>query len=294
MFQVNNLCHAVYWRKFIFWEDRGVMRETIGRYATRSVVAVESDETVLSALKLMSERQISCIIVLSHKEPVGILTERDIVFAANWVLGQNDLLVKDVMNKPVLTASEDMTIEQAYQLFCQHKVRHLVVLDRRLEMTGIFTQTDLVRSLRDKAFNGMDDVIQLMSPQVLSVAPDVPARYALSLMARRAVSCVVIADDSGPVGIFTERDVVRCIAKGVDLTEATVGEVMSSSVITTPMTAAPHETISLMLKKSIRRLLVVDDHGGMAGILTQTDIGRVLDRQPGKVGSLLGAAGASA
>lgn len=264
--------------EFALFKELGEMKETIGKYASRPVVAVDSEATVLEALQLMSERKISCIIVLSHGEPVGILTERDVVFAANWVLGQPELLIKEVMNKPVLTASEDMTVEQAYQVFCQHKIRHLVILDARLDMSGIFTQTDLVRSLRDRAFDGIPDVITLMSSKVLDVPLDVPARYALSLMARRSVSCVVVVEEGAPVGMFTERDVVRCIAQGIDLTDVSVGAVMSPSIVTTPVTTPPQETIGLMLKKSIRRLLVVDGDGAMAGILTQTDIGRVLDQ----------------
>jgi CBS domain-containing protein len=255
------------------------MKQTIGEYASRPVVAVESDSTVLAAMKLMSEKCISCVIVLAHGEPVGILTERDIVFAANWLLGQPDLLIKEVMNKPVLTASVDMTVAKAYSVFSQHNIRHLVVLDSRLDMAGIFTQTDLVRSLRDEAFAGISDLIELMTSKVLTVVPDVPARYALSLMARRSVSCVVVVDDSIPVGMFTERDVVRCIADGIDLTTASVGDVMSSSIVTTPMTTPPHTAIGMMQEKTVRRVLVVDDRGGVAGILTRTDIGRVLDRQ---------------
>lgn len=265
------------------------MKRTIGKFATYPVAAVESEARVQEALQLMCDRRISCVIVLSHNEPIGILTERDVVFAANWLLGQPDLLVKEVMNKPVMTASEDMVVSQAYRIFCQHKIRHLVVLDARLEMVGIFTQTDLVRSLKEKAFDGLNDVSCLMSPQVLHVAPEVPARYALSLMARRSVSCVVVVEKGRPLGMFTERDVVRCIAKGIDLAVIPVGEVMSTSLYSTPLTTAPHETIGMMLKKSIRRLLVVDERGEMAGILTQTDIGRALDRQEsGLIGRLLG------
>lgn len=268
------------------------MKVTIGKLATRPVVAIESEATVQEALQVMCNRRISCIVILSHNEPIGILTERDIVFAANWLLGQPDLLVKEVMNKPVMTASEDMAVDQAHQIFSQHTIRHLVVLDRRLEMVGIFTQTDLVRSLREKAFTGVRDVSQLMSDQVLHVAPDVPARYALSLMARRSVSCIVVVENGQPVGMFTERDVVRCIAEGVDLSAIPVGSVMSHSIIATPLTTAPHESISLMLKKSIRRLLVTDENGALTGILTQTDIGRVLERQELElVNTLLGASG---
>lgn len=255
------------------------MKQTIGKYASRPVVVVAAEAKVMDALQLMSERRISCIVVVSHGEPIGILTERDVVFAANWVLGQPGLLIKEVMNKPVMTAAEDMTIEQACQVFTQHQIRHLVVLDGRLDMVGIFTQTDLVRSLKAKAFAGITDIAGMMSPQVLQVAPEVPARYALSLMARRSVSCVVVVANGQPVGIFTERDVVRHIARGVDLALVPVATVMSSTIVSAPMTAAPNDTIGLMFRKSVRRLLVVDERGAMAGILTQTDIGRVFDQQ---------------
>ncbi len=265
------------------------MKQSISRFASRPVAVVDVEATVQDALQIMSERCISCTVVLSHNEPIGILTERDVVFAANWLLGQPDLLIKEVMNKPVMTASEDMTVAQAYRIFCQHTIRHLVILDAHLNMVGIFTQTDLVRSLQEKAFDGINDVSQLMSSQVLHVTSDVPARYALSLMARRSVSCIVVMKDNQPAGIFTERDVVRCIAKGVDLSAIPVGHVMSPTVVTTSLTATPRDTIGLMLKKSIRRLLVVDEGGEMTGILTQTDIGRVLDRQqPALVDRLLG------
>lgn len=255
------------------------MIDTIGEYASRPVIAVESHSSVLDAMKLMSDKSISCVIALEHGEPIGILTERDIVFAANWLLGQPDLLINQVMNKPVMTASSDMKITQAQRVFRQHNIRHLVVLDARLDMAGVFTQTDLVRSLSSEAFTGITDVIELMTSKVLTVTRDVPARYALSLMARRSVSCVVVVEDSFPVGMFTERDVVRCVAEGVDLATASVGDVMSSSIVTVPMTTAPHATISIMQEKTVRRVLVVDDLGSVAGILTQTDIGRVLDRQ---------------
>ena len=255
------------------------MIDTIGEYASRPVIAVESHSSVLDAMKLMSDKSISCVIAFEHGEPIGILTERDIVFAANWLLGQPDLLINQVMNKPVMTASSDMKITQAQRVFRQHNIRHLVVLDARLDMAGVFTQTDLVRSLSGEAFTGITDVIELMTSKVLTVTRDVPARYALSLMARRSISCVVVVEDSFPVGMFTERDVVRCVAEGVDLATASVGDVMSSSIVTVPMTTAPHVTISIMQEKTVRRVLVVDDLGSVAGILTQTDIGRVLDRQ---------------
>jgi CBS domain-containing protein len=136
-----------------------------------------------------------------------------------------------------------------------------------------------VRSLRDKAFEGIQDISKLMSPIVFHIAHEVPARYALSQMARRSVSCVIVMENDQPVGVFTERDVVRNIAMGVDLAAVAVGAVMSPNIVSTPLTSSPQESVSLMRKKSIRRLLVVDEQGKMAGILTQTDIGRVIEKR---------------
>jgi len=271
------------------------MKQTIGKFASRPVIAIDAEARVHDALQLMSEKRISCVIVLAHDEPIGILTERDIVFAANWLLGQPDLLIKEVMNKPVMTVSEKMTVAQGYQIFYQHNLRHLVVLDDQLDMVGIFTQTDLVRSLREKTFSGVKDISRLMTAQVLQVAPDVSARYALSQMALRAVSCIVVAENGKPVGIYTERDVVRNIAKGENLTSVSVASVMTSSIVSTPKTTSLFDSVDLMLKRSIRRLLVVDEWGDMAGILTQTDIGRVLECQDkGLISHMLGDTGSPA
>ena len=251
------------------------MDRTIGQFASRPVHAVEADSKVLDALTLMSERRISCVVVLEQQEPTGILTERDVVFAAHWVLGQSALSVRDVMNNPVLTAPEVMPLNKACELFCEHGIRHLVVLDERLDMGGIFTQTDLVRALREEAFEGCEDISKLMSEDVLQVSPEVSARYALSHMARRAVSCVVVVEHNAPVGVFTERDVVRLIAEGADLTNVSVGSVMSSNLVTASSGMSPFSAINLMYDRSVRRLIVLNATGEMAGLLTQTDLGRV-------------------
>lgn len=251
------------------------MERTIGVFASRPVHAVAAKTLMIDAIRLMSERRISCVVVLEDQEPVGIITERDVVFAANWVLGQTQLLVSEVMTKPVLTAPEEMPLGKACELFREHGIRHLVVLDSRLDMGGVFTQTDLVRALREEVFEGYADISQLMTSEILHVAPGVSARYALSQMARRAVSCVVVADQGRPLGVFSERDVVRLIANGVNLNEVSVGMVMNNSLVTAASSISPFTAINLMLNRSVRRLVVLDTTGEMAGVLTQTDLGRV-------------------
>jgi CBS domain-containing protein len=245
------------------------------------VISVEADTPVIEALRLMSARRISCIVVLLNGEPVGILTERDVVFAANWVIGQPSLRIREVMSKPVLTASADTTVAEAYGLFRDNEVRHLVVLGDQMELDGIFTQTDLVRALKGTIFTTTPDVSPLMSRNVWQVAPQITARQALALMASHAISGMVVVENAQPVGVFTERDAVRLVAGGVDLTHLPVSTVMTTPIITISASAPPVQAIELMRDHEVRRLLVVDGEGGLAGMLTQTDLSRVFERYEG-------------
>jgi CBS domain-containing protein len=257
------------------------MHRTIGELATRPVITVETDMLVVEALKLMSARRISCLVVLLNTEPVGILTERDVVFAANWVIGQPSLRIREVMSKPVLTAPATATVADAYLLFRENQVRHLVVLDEQQDLAGIFTRTDLVRALKEPIFAEIPNVASLMSSRVWQVASHVSARHALALMASHAISGVVVVDDGCPVGVFTERDAVRLVAAGTDLSSLPVSAVMTSPVVTIPVATTPSRAIDLMCDREVRRLLVLDQHGDLAGVLTQTDLCRIMDNPGG-------------
>lgn len=255
------------------------MDRTIGELASRPVISVEAETPVIEALKLMSARRISCIVVLLNAEPVGILTERDVVFAANWVIGQPTLRIREVMSKPVLAAPAELSVTDAYRLFCENGIRHLVVLGEQMELSGIFTQTDLVRAFRDTIFTDAHNVSRLMTSQVRQVPPSVTARHALSVMASHAISGVVVVEGQRPVGCFTERDVVRLVAAGSDIASQSVGTAMTTPVVSIPAAASPMCAIDLMRDHNVRRLVVLDERGILAGVLTQTDLSRILDQR---------------
>ena len=254
------------------------MFTTIGMLASRPVISIDIEARVSEAFQLMNARRISCIVVLFRGEPVGILTERDVVFAANWVVSDPNLRMREVMSKPVLAVSGATSLTEAYQIFREQKIRHLVVLGADLEMEGIFTQTDLVRALATKLFAQVPDISTLMTSTVWQLPPQAPVRQALALMAAHAISGVVVVEELLPVGIFTERDAVRLIAEGTDLANVALGSVMSTPVLTTTPSVPPRQAFERMREHAIRRLVVVNDQGQPAGVLTQTDLSRVLDQ----------------
>ena len=119
----------------------------------------------------------------------------------------------------------------------------------------------------------MRTVGALMTSEVSTVGPDVPLLEAIGIMARRAISCVVVRDGPPPIGVVTERDLVRkLLAAGRDPATLRVGDVMTAPVHTVTQEASALEAFQLIRTRAFRRLPVVDEDGGLVGIVTQSDL----------------------
>lgn len=95
-------------------------------------------------------------------------------------------------------------------------------------------------------------------------------------------SLLVVDTHDNPIGLVTERDLVRraCIKNKLS-SQVTNKEIMSSPLITIGANSTPSVTIDLMLKNSVRHLLVVDNepgnNGRPIGIVTPLDLMRYED-----------------
>jgi CBS domain-containing protein len=83
----------------------------------------------------------------------------------------------------------------------------------------------------------------------------------------------VLSPDGKPIGIITDRDiVVRVIAKGQDLQNATVGDAMTSSVKSVRETDSIEDVRHVMSKNQVRRVPVVDNDAKIVGIVSLADL----------------------
>jgi PAS domain S-box-containing protein len=96
-------------------------------------------------------------------------------------------------------------------------------------------------------------------------------------MARDSLSCLIVAEDNRPVGILTERDVAIMSVDPKEIWQLKVKEVMSSPVQTLSQQTAVHDAAKIMQKENIRRVVVVDEDGKIAGLITQSDIVKGLE-----------------
>jgi len=91
------------------------------------------------------------------------------------------------------------------------------------------------------------------------------------LMAERGVGALAIVDEGGrPIGIITERDVIRAVARG-----ALRAKVVEAGTTSNLLTASPeddeYEVLKRMRERRVRHLLVVDKEGKLMGVLSIRD-----------------------
>ena len=102
------------------------------------------------------------------------------------------------------------------------------------------------------------NVQDVMITDVITIKPDLPVKYADSLMKYYGVRCLVVVEDRLPIGIITENDIVRRVyLPKHDPHFLLVREVMSESLIWVKPETPLHEAAELMIKKKIKRLPVI-------------------------------------
>jgi len=119
-------------------------REIIVKEAMKTNLAIlKPNKTVLEAAKLMKERNIGNVIVVEDNQPIGILTESDIL---KKVVAEDkeakDITIKDVMSTPIIVIDPYITLEEALKTMGKCNVRRLPVIENDI-LIGIITQKDI-------------------------------------------------------------------------------------------------------------------------------------------------------
>lgn len=124
-------------------------------------------------------------------------------------------------------------------------------------------------------------VSDLMRKKVVTIKESASVQEAANKMKEKNVSSLVVVDENGrPLGLITERDLVRkvCI-RDVHTSKVINREIMSSPLITVKSKSLSSEAVDIMLQNNVRHLLVIDNESSEdinkpIGIITPLDFTR--------------------
>lgn len=129
---------------------------------------------------------------------------------------------------------------------------------------------------------------------VAVVEPDTSARVVAQLMRRHHIGALVVVeagDKNKPIGIVTDRDLVlELMAEGLDPAVFTAGDIMSVDLVKAHTEMDATDAVQLMKKYRLRRLVITDDAGHLAGIVTIEDVLALLTRELADLALDLGSA----
>lgn len=148
---------------------------------TTHVIHAPETASVLELAKLMTEHQVSCVVICQPSVgahslaspassitaaytqkviPTGIVTERDIVQFQALELDLSRLVAQDVMSTPLFCLHSEDSLWLAHQEMQRYQVRRLIITNEQGELVGIVSQTSLLQVLNPADMYGVIEILQ--------------------------------------------------------------------------------------------------------------------------------------
>jgi len=113
---------------------------------TDGVIAVEKDQTIVEASKLLRDEGIRGLVVVDNGEAVGIIVCRDIAYqVVSTGRNPSETSVEEVMSEDLIVAEEDELLDDVAMAMVRNNVSRVPVVRQEM-LVGILTQSDILRA----------------------------------------------------------------------------------------------------------------------------------------------------
>lgn len=234
---------------------------------------LEDTATVSETIACMFQNGHGTVVLLHDKHPVAIVTESLLIER----LGEGidfGLPILPLAHKTLITILSHRPIESAFDLMVTNNIRRLIMVEPHGEFSGVILQEDLFAFLEEDVYKidlKVSDIL-LPNPEVITVGTKASLHEVLRVMHTRRIGSVIVSDDNiKPLGIITEKDILKAGHNRISLSQ-NVQSLMSYPIKSVTIDAPIPEVISLMRDHNIRRVLVTNTHYQIFGLLTNRDI----------------------
>ncbi|MBQ2665691.1 CBS domain-containing protein [Methanobrevibacter sp.] len=256
---------------------------------SEDIITVDKDQNLSDALKLLRKNNVSRLPVVNNKELVGIISERDIAAKLGSSkyesMPASRLHISSVMVKDVCTVPQTMQLGEVAKIMLEKGIGSVPVMSED-KMVGIVSKADFVTLAVGIAFDKVT-VKEIMTKDLVAVSPTDRLIHARRQMMEAHVGRVPVIEDGKLVGMVTSKDLMRAFIdfrktvpekyQKSQIKEVLVEYIMSSNPTVTSKDATISEVAKIMMETGYNGLPVVED-GEVVGIITQTDILRLIEK----------------
>lgn len=253
-----------------------MLSNKVSEIMTSNLTKAAVTASILEVMETMVAEDVGRIMITDDDVPVGIFTEKDVlrrVINANVDIRKTH--IKTVMTSPVRAVREETHIIDAFSRMYRGKYRHLLVRGRRGKIIGIVSMRRIL-NLAVELGQGMSETrtmgdIALSS--IASVDRSASVQDTIALMIQQSSGAVIVIAENKPLGIFTERDVLkRVAAKDMNLTKILIEQLMTAPLISMPRSALIGDVLAEMYRRDIRNMPVSGNQGELLGLVAMPEI----------------------
>jgi CBS domain-containing protein len=258
---------------------------------TRRIIVCSRSSTLLDVEELLSNQRISRVVVVdTNGNPEGIISEKDIMrfmLTDDSARGLEQVCAHEVMSSRLISIKPHAPISTAAKLMIGENISSLAVIGDQLE--GIVTKADIVDYLgaTDRRTQSVD---LFMTSIPITVRTSQSVLSTIRLMSQNKISRVVVVDQNNePKGIITLADFALLLLsfcfgripasdflKRTEAIGLSARDFMTWDPVTVDQSSDLSEAARLMTKHHISGLPVIDNCAKLAGIVSKTDITRVV------------------
>jgi CBS domain-containing protein len=264
--------------------DIGIKELKVEHFMTKNPIVARSVVNFPGGVDVMITNNISNLVVVENRKPIGILTEREILrYLTNYKTIPSGRLLKNVVLQPFCKVNLNTMLLEAARKMIVKKCRVLVFSggsgsgiqggvtegsdtnkQGNEELIGIITASDMVRAFAEQKDRN-PSLKSVMSKSIAFISSDDSIYDAVKIMHMRNIGSVIVVEDGKndtlePVkkrrlcGIFTERDLMtRVLSNDVSIDEP-VGDYCSTELLTAQMGTKAIEAAKVMFLRKIKRL----------------------------------------
>jgi len=113
---------------------------------TKDIKTIKLNEPLFTACRIMKDNRIGCVIVVDESNnPVGIITERDLIYNLSSTDTNLQIPVNEIMSKPIVTVQETQSLIDALNTMQKNNFRRLPITNKEGKLVGIVTDKDIFK-----------------------------------------------------------------------------------------------------------------------------------------------------
>ncbi len=231
----------------------------------------------------------SYALIVDEEQIVGIFTEHDAIALIADAKDRSNKTISQFMSPDVIFLKDDCNsyFAIALAMMRERQIRHLPVVNSLGKLIGIVTYEKICSVLNPEFLLRMQSVCEMMETKVIHLEGNISLLNLAKLMSQDRVNYAVIVEkrtapetnqiETIPIGIITQFDLVKFTALQLDLAaEKAIDAIAPLSFSVNPNDSL-WEAHRLMLSNQLQQLIVTNQSGELAGVLTQSNILQVFD-----------------